>query len=93
MALKYLNEHVDEILDAIRHSKDLLCKDGAWETTAWARSMPDAIWLAEAVRDAVFAEVDQVDGCVHACVGVVRLTARFGAPVRWGVLVKLAARR
>jgi hypothetical protein len=90
MALKYLSEHVDEILDAIRHSKDILCKEGAWETTAWARSMHDAIWLAEAIREAVFAEVDSVDGCSHSCIGVVRTHARRGAPVRWGVVVKLA---
>jgi hypothetical protein len=88
---RYLSEHVDEILDAIRHSMDLLCENGKpWETTAWARSQADANELAEALRTGVFAELDLIEGPVEACVGVVRSGA--GRRLRWGVLVRLARR-
>ena len=89
LSLKYLSEHVDEVIAAIRHSGDILCKDDAsWETTAWTRSMADAVKLAEALREAVFAEVDQVEACTDACVGLVRASGPR-PPIRWGVRVRL----
>jgi hypothetical protein len=50
--------------------------------------MADAVRLAEALRENVFAEVDGIGGCADASIGVVRRnddTARL----RWGVLVRV----
>lgn len=91
--MNYLAEHVDEILSAIRHSKDLLGEDdAAWETIAWTRSKVDAVRLAEALREGVCAEADLVFGCTDACVGLVRRNEGAESPIRWGVLVRLARR-
>lgn len=89
--VEYLTEHVDEILSALRHSKDLICK-GSWETTAWARSMADAVRLAEALREGVFAEVDLIGGRMDACIGLVRRKEVAGSGLRCGVLVRLSRR-
>lgn len=89
--MKYLTEHVDEIVAAIRHSGDLLGRDGAsWETTAWTRSMADAVRLAETLRESVFAEADRIEDCTEACVGLVRRST--GSAIRWGVLVRISRR-
>ncbi len=91
--MDYLIEHVTEILSAIRHSRDLLGEDEAsWETTAWTRSQTDALKLAQALREGVFAEADLVEGCVDACIGLVRGRTRDETPTRWGVLVRFARR-
>lgn len=89
--MKYLQEHVDSILGAIRHAGDLLHRDGAsWETTAWVRSIADATRLWQMLREAVCEEPDVVKECTEVCVGLVRRKIPPGAEVRWGVLVRLA---
>ncbi len=92
-AMKYLTEHVDEIVLAIRNARDLLAKPGAsWETTAWTRSMADAARLAERLRESVFAEADRIDDCAEACVGLVRRNTGSRPEIRWGVLVRISRR-
>lgn len=91
--MKYLAEHVEEILSAMRHSKDLLGGESAsWETTAWTRCKADAVRLLESLREGVCAQVDLVEGCTDACIGLVRRNERGETPIRWGVLVRLARR-
>jgi len=52
--------------------------------------MADAVWLADTLREDVFAAADLIEGCAVAHVGLVRRNARASGPVRWGVLVRLA---
>jgi len=91
-ATTYLAEHVDVVVSAIRQSRALLTRSrDAWETTAWVRSMADAITLSQALREAVFRETEQMEGGTDVCVGVVRRVPDPAAPgIRWGVLVRLA---
>jgi hypothetical protein len=92
--VKYLQEHVDAVLRAVSHSQDLIRGSASWETTAWARSMSDAVRLSQMLQDAVFQEVDRMNASSDATVGLVRSTRRAGEDpagpeVRWGVLVRL----
>jgi len=89
--MKYLTEHVDAVLNAIRHSKELLTRGhAAWETTAWVRSLADAMSLSQTLREALFREVEHIEGATDVCVGVVRRTVAQAPPeMRWGVLVRL----
>jgi hypothetical protein len=92
--VEYLQEHVDTVLRAVRHSKDLIRGRASWETTAWARSMGDAVKLSQMLQDAVFREVDRIGASSEATVGLVRSRRRASedpahAEVCWGVLVRL----
>ena len=92
--MKYLQEHVDTVLHAVRHSDDLIRGHASWETTAWARSMSDAVKLSQMLQDAVFQEVDRLQANRDATVGLVRSRRRASEDpvlpeVRWGVLVRL----
>jgi hypothetical protein len=92
--VKYLQEHVDTVLRAVSHSQDLIRGNASWETTAWARSMSDAVRLSQMLQDAVFQEVDRMKASSDATVGLVRSRRRAGEnaarpEVRWGVLVRL----
>lgn len=92
--MKYLQEHVDTVLHAVRHSQDLIRGDASWETTAWARSMSDAVRLSQLLQEAVFQEVDRMQASGDATVGLVRSRRRAGedptrAEICWGVLVRL----
>jgi len=92
--VKYLQEHVDAVLRAVRHSEDLIRGNASWETTAWVRSMSDAVRLSQLLQDAVFQEVDRMHASSDATVGLVRSRRRAGEDparpeVRWGTLVRL----
>lgn len=92
--VRYLHEHVDTVLHAVRHSLDLALGQGSWETTAWTRSMSDAVRLSQMLQDAVFQEVDRTAATSDVTVGLVRSRERAGGnparpKVRWGVLVRL----
>lgn len=92
--VKYLQEHVDTVLHAVRHSKDLIRGSASWETTAWARTMSDAVKLSQMLQDAVFEEVDKMQANSDVTVGLVRSRRPNGedparAELRWGALVRL----
>ena len=92
--MEYLQEHVDAVLRAVSHSEDLIRGRASWETTAWARSMTDAVRLSQMLQDAVFQEVDRMKASSDATVGLVRSRRRADEDpacpeVRWGVLVRL----
>jgi hypothetical protein len=92
--VKYLQEHVDAVLRAVHQSQDLVRGRASWETTAWARSMSDAVRLSQMLQDAVFREVDRIGARSDATVGLVRSRRHAGEDpktpeLRWGVLVRL----
>lgn len=91
--MKYLQEHLDTVLHAVRHSKDLIRGSTSWETTAWARTMSDAVKLSHLLQDAIFQEVDQIGTGSDVTVGLVRSRTPGGEnrdlpEIRWGVLVR-----
>ena len=89
--MKYLQEHVTEILEAVRNSRDRLAKSGgSWETVAWTRCMADALTLVEALRVCLYQEIDGLGGGLDTCVGVVRRSDDAATRLRWGVLVRAA---
>ncbi|MHC4973518.1 MAG: hypothetical protein ACYTG3_14420 [Planctomycetota bacterium] len=92
--MEYLHEYVDTVVRAVSQSQDLIRGRASWETTAWARSMSDAVKLSQLLQDAVFQEVDRIHARSDATVGLVRSRKRAGEDpdrpeVRWGVLVRL----
>jgi hypothetical protein len=90
--VKYLQEHVDTVLRAVRNSDDLTRGSASWETTAWARSMSDAVKLTQMLQDTLFEEVDRLQAASETTVGLVRSRGHegpAGPEVRWGVLVRL----
>lgn len=92
--MRYLQEHVDTVLHAVRQSEDLIRGNASWETTAWARTMSDAVKLSQMLQDAVFQEVDKMQTNSDVTVGLVR-SRRLdqekpaGAELHWGVLVRI----
>jgi hypothetical protein len=96
--LNYLDEHVDVVLGALRHSRDFLTQEGrVWETTLWVRSKADAKALLEKLMHSVSKMAKGSDKSCVVDLELVRLRPpRDGETSlledQWGVRVSLDPR-